>query len=509
LVVGRARAAAEQATQAKSAFLASMSHEIRTPMTGVLGMADLLATEDLTTRQRRYVDVMRASGRHLLAVTNDILDYSRIEAGRLEVEQIDFSLPELLECMRSLLQPLALERDIELRFELPPAALPLLTGDPTRLQQVLLNLASNAIKFTPQGRVTVRLLAQPRGARAVLLRLEVQDTGLGIPREALEQLFTPFTQADASIARQYGGSGLGLAISKRLAEAMGGTLDAASTPGLGSVFTLELALPVASSQAGAGQTAAAVAAVAPLRILVAEDNGINRDILQAALAARGHQLQFACDGNEALDLVQRHPFDLVLMDVQMPGLDGVEATRRIRQLDSPVRGIPVIALTANVLASEQERFLRAGMNECLAKPIDWERLFAAIGRYGDASAPVPAAAPTGLPDEGGACAEIDEQRLTVLQDITQPEHLRQLLASAVNTALAAHRRMQTSDLLAVVAEAHNLRGSCGTLGLALIAQTAGRIENAARAGQRDTELLARLGVQVEATRRSLAGRALL
>jgi CheY-like chemotaxis protein len=483
-----------------------MSHEIRTPMTGVLGMVDLLAAESLTVRQRQFVDAMRASGRHLLNVINDILDYSRIEAGRLELEQIDFPLSGLLECVRSLLHPLALERGIELRIEAPPAALPVVVGDPTRLQQVLLNLGSNAIKFTAQGRVTVRLRAQPQDARTVLLRFEVQDTGTGIPREALEQLFTPFTQADASIPRQYGGSGLGLAISKRIADAMGGTLQATSTPGLGSVFTLELALPVGTSQAAAARPAPAPSATGPLRILVAEDNQINRDILQAALAARGHQLQFARDGLEALQLVQRQPFDLVLMDVQMPGLDGLEATRCIRRLAAPLCDIPVIALTANVLASEQERCLRAGMNDCLTKPIEWERLFAAIGRFGATTQPAPAAR---APD-GGSATWVDEGRLTVLQGITTPEHLRQLLASALDATLSARRRMtQASDLLAVLAEAHNLKGSCGTLGLVLIAETAARIEQAARDGRRDDERLAWLGEQVEETRRALAERDLL
>jgi signal transduction histidine kinase/CheY-like chemotaxis protein len=379
----RARLLAEEAAHLKTAFLANMSHEIRTPMTAVLGLLDLLGAEELTAPQRRSVEAMQTSGRHLLDIINDILDFSRLEAGKLPLESVDFSLPQMIEELRSLLQPMVAERGLELQLSLEPGVPAFFRGDPTRLRQILLNLAGNAVKFTPRGSVCLRVHAAPALAEGADPRLvfEVRDTGIGMAPEQLRMLFMPFTQADQSTARLYGGSGLGLAISKRLAQAMGGRLHGHSTPGMGSVFRLELSLPRAQAPVLPAVPTLFAAAERPRHILVAEDVRINREILQAALGRQGHRVEFAVNGAEAVDLVQAGEFDLVLMDVQMPVLDGVEATRRIRALPPPLCDIPIVGLTANVLAGEQQAYLAAGMNECVTKPIDWSQLAAAIARH--------------------------------------------------------------------------------------------------------------------------------
>ena len=359
-----------------------MSHELRTPMTAMLGMADLLAAELLPGKQRDYVAAIRTSGRHLITIVNDILDFSRIEAGRLELERIDFSIPEVLERLRSLMEPQAQERGLDLTFELAEHSPPIAVGDPTRLQQVLINLAGNGLKFTHKGGVTVAVSHHPAGDGQVRFRFEVRDTGIGIPEEKRAELFEAFSQADRSMARRYGGSGLGLAICKRLVEAMGGTIGVDSVPGIGSRFWFEIPLEVGDAAAVRERVAFDVASVLPMRILLAEDVELNRELLGDMLGRHGHEVVFATNGEEALGLAARERFDLVLMDVQMPVMDGVEATRRIRKLPPPAGTVPIVALTANVMAKERERYLAAGMVACLMKPIEWGELFAALARHG-------------------------------------------------------------------------------------------------------------------------------
>lgn len=280
----------------RAEFLAAMSHEIRTPLTGMLGTADLLEKEPLTEKQRIYVDAFRSSGRHLLNIINDILDFSRMETGKIELERILFSLPGLLERLRSIVQPLAVERGLELRFELSEHSPPVLKGDPTRIKQVLLNLVGNAIKFTDRGSVTVGVRHQFLNANDVCIRFEVRDTGIGIASENQAALFDPFTQADRSTARRYGGTGLGLAISKRLVEAMRGDLGLSSVPGAGSVFWFEVPLKLGDPADLVEAARAQAVEMQPRRILVAEDVALNRDILRDALSRQGHDLVFAEDG---------------------------------------------------------------------------------------------------------------------------------------------------------------------------------------------------------------------
>ena len=366
--------------EARAEFLAAMSHEIRTPMTGVLGMVDLLEAQDLPPKQAGYVESIRASGRHLLHIINDILDFSRIETGKIELESVDFSLPLILEQLRSLLNPMAMERGIELHFHLTEHSPPILRGDPTRLKQVLLNLAGNAIKFTERGSVSLAV-AYASCDQGWLLRFEIRDTGIGISPEAQTHLFTAFMQADHSTRRQYGGTGLGLAISKRLVEAMGGSIGVDSKEGAGSVFWFEV--PFAEGDAIQSEVSGdeLTATPAPRRILVAEDVELNRDLIRTVLERDGHDVVFAWNGRQAVELVRQFSFDLILMDVQMPLMDGIEATRQIRELDGPGADVPIVALTANVMAAEQDKCLKAGMNDVLLKPIEWARVREVICQY--------------------------------------------------------------------------------------------------------------------------------
>jgi len=496
-------------SEARSEFLAAMSHEIRTPMSGVLGMVDLLAAEPLAPQQRKYVEAMRSSGRHLVNVINDILDFSRIESGKLELEAIDFSVRELVERLRSLAHPLAVERGLALHFELDDSGLPVLRGDPLRLQQVLLNLVSNGIKFTERGGVTVKLSQRPAAQGSeVRLLAAVHDTGVGIEPEQLKRLFAPFAQVDRSISRQYGGSGLGLAISKRLVEAMGGKLSASSTPGKGSVFRFDVPLRRGDARQLAAEEQAQRLEVPPQRILVAEDVEINRAILRATLTRQGHRISFAVDGAQAIELLHREPFDLVLMDVQMPVMDGVEATRWIRRLPPPLGQIPIVGLTANVMARERERYLSAGMDDCLAKPIDWDILNAAIARF---SGPVAAAPRT--KDRSGAPgrALLDESALEALRRMADDNELPALIAAGMQGYDAACDAMasESADAETLRHHAHKVKGSAGTLGLGRISALAAEIEAAAGHGDMPSHLVAQLRETVAATRDELTRRGLL
>lgn len=378
------RRRAEAASTAKSDFLATVSHEIRTPMNAIVSAANLLGRSRLSSGQREQVEMLKDANDVLLSLLNDVLDLSRIEAGKMTIEPADLDLRRTVEGLQRLWRPRAEEKGLDLRVEIdgPVGHVRL---DPLRLKQILSNLISNAVKFTAEGSVTLRASAE-RG----LLVFEVADTGVGIPADALEHLFAAFEQAGAGASRKHGGSGLGLAISRRLAAMMDGELSVESIPGEGSTFRLVLPLVAARDSAAPAETAAepdtGLDALNGLAVLAAEDHPVNRRVLELLLAPSGCVLTFCEDGAQAVELAQVQAFDAILMDMQMPVMDGVEATRRIKATAGPNAETPVIALTANALEHHRAEWAAVGVHVFLSKPIEPQDLFQALLHAGRAAA---------------------------------------------------------------------------------------------------------------------------
>ena len=372
---------AEDASRAKSEFLAMMSHEIRTPMNGVLGTIGLLQNTELSKHQYKLVTTARESAEHLLTLINDILDFSKLEAGRIDLETIDFDLAHLVESAISMMNPRAVMKGLRMSSQIAAGTPRYLKGDPGRLRQILFNLAGNAIKFTNSGEVRILVDSRRLGDGRHMLTVRVQDTGIGIAADKIDRLFGRFSQADSSIARRFGGTGLGLAISKQLAELMGGRIGVDSTEGEGSTFWFEL--PLAEGQPVQTEAPAQTdgpATLRSLRILVAEDNQVNQMVIGLMLRQLGHQVDVVTNGIEACEQVQKAPYDLVLMDMQMPEMDGMTATATIRKLPHACARIPIIALTANAMEGDRERYIASGMDDYVAKPIALPMLVAAMNR---------------------------------------------------------------------------------------------------------------------------------
>lgn len=460
----RARRAAEEAAQAKSRFVANVSHEIRTPLSAILGISELALRQDPPAPHGGQFARIKDAAELLLALLNQVLDLSRAEAGKIELERTPFSLEAMLARVRSVTAAAAEAKALALQVHLDAETPRALVGDPTRIAQVLLNLLGNAVKFTAQGAVSLRV--QPLPGEPQRLRFVVADTGKGIPREDAARMFEPFTQADASTTRLYGGTGLGLAISKRLVEAMGGTIALESTPGRGTTVTVELPLPQASEDAlGARATSPARAATPSCtgrRILLAEDTALNREWLAALLATTGAEIREARDGQEAVARALAPPApDLVLMDMQMPQLDGVEAAREIRAAGGRM---PIVALTANATPGDRDRCLAAGMNDFLPKPFAIDAFWALLAKW---LAPTAQAAPI----NPRALAE------QFMNDRALHQRFAQKFLAAHGGAPDRIRALDSTGAYDEAARlAHSLKGAAALVGADALAAVAGTLQ---------------------------------
>jgi len=491
--VERAMHGALNASQAKSEFLANMSHELRTPMNGLLGMLDL-ALDGVGGEQKEQLETAQRCAYSLLALLNDILDLSKIEAGKMLLEKIPFEPRAVVEdCVKSQAAKAA-QKKIDLRFEAGPG-LPALMGDPLRVRQIVANLLSNAIKFTDHGSVSVSLNVSPPVGERVNMVVHVSDTGPGIPHDKLASIFEKFTQADGSITRKYGGTGLGLAITRRLVEMQEGDIRVDSQLGRGSTFYVTLPLEIAPASAQVAREADDARVEAPhspstARLLLVEDNLVNQKVVLAILRKKGYRIDVANDGREALDKLQSTAYDLVLMDVQMPVLDGLEATRLIRR-EARWDGLPIIAMTAHAMNGDRERCLQAGMTGYISKPVQPAHLIATIDRQlasvGHPPKPVSGATPTPLD-------RILTDRLMQGDSVMMNDMLRLFIQIAPERLDRIETAAARGDLATLDREVRKIRVAADQLDSSSLRECAHRIERASASGdftqiQRDLESL--------------------